>query len=304
MEFGIKYTKVVYNTTLLFFVFILVAFGLSKIIYSSDFIFLLNSSGLNSTLSILVAIFIPPLEVLLGLALIVKRIRYKILLYVLYLFFIFTGYLIYIWIFTDLTACGCFVGLEDWISLGIFPSIIRNGLLISATLYLMKKSEAFYEKSIPKFAVAITIASIFLFQAGMFFSISPINHTSEISNGKKVEKSLLKSLYSFDKNLDYIVYFFSETCPYCETISNYLFAENHISVDRIIGFTSSDTEKYHLNSESIYIERIDKNVLRLLTNQVPYAVYVSDGVIYSFDLQGIHSRTEFVERLNEVKEEK
>lgn len=185
--------------------------GLSKIINSDGFISTLFQYGFESFSYI--APLISPVEVILGICLILNYQVRRAAFFVFILTFVFTIAFLFAHFVRGVEDCGCF---GDWLQLSPTVAIIKNVLIMAGALFLLLKSEV----SSQRYSWQVVIISVF---AAFSFALSGYTVDKSLSTalsintleGKNLSETTLNVLSDKVKVKRYACFIFSPSCPHC-----------------------------------------------------------------------------------------
>ena len=206
--------------------------GLSKIIDSNGFIFTLFHYGFGEFSY--VAPLISPVEVVLGVCLLLNyRVR-RVSVVALLLTFAFTVAFLYAHFARGVEDCGCF---GDWIQLSSGVAILKNFLIMGGPLFLILKSPAPPQSRNWKIVIISTFAA-FSFALSGYTIDKSLSTALSINNleGKKLDDTSLNEIANQVKADRYACFIFSPSCPHCwNATENIKSLKNSGLYDDVIG---------------------------------------------------------------------
>ncbi len=236
------------------------------------------------------AIFLPPAEVILGLALIFQFNTQRMALASGALLTFFTVFYVYGYATAGISDCGCF-GNVPFLDGHPLIVIIRNAVLIGLSYVGWKyEPNALFGKKSEFSRQMITLAiGIVLFTLAGVSSERPLsaNFGAEEVSGitaPRLNIEPIVEMADMRPENTYLLYIYSPTCPACwDTMENVKAYKTYGKVDDIIGITSTTADVnrqfvdlFQLNFETYLV---DNNIIRGLTNSYPRIYIVRNNRI-------------------------
>lgn len=259
--------------------------GVGKILNVEQLIATVQNYGVPSFLTP-AAIFLPPLEIVLGLLVIFPATRKASIGIIIILLMIFTGAYIYAHFFKGVQECGC-SGEFSFLDKNLPQLLAVNTVLFVLSLVVFRGSESHGGSILRWQRILVFMVAILSSTASGASSIEPLVQTNNKLVGKNVYSTSLSKIISTNKDSTYALFFFSLNCPHCwEAVENIKSLQDKEVVDKVVGYTfGTDSslvkfeDYFHLNFSTNLIT-IEK--FKTITRSVPTIFLVkNDTIVYS-----------------------
>ena len=224
---------------------------------------------------------LPPLEIIMGLCLILNIYMKQTALAVFTLVFLFTVAFAYAYFFRGVEACGCF---GDWFKMSPASTFIRNIFIMVGAWIVWNKSE--YNVYRVWKVATILILGAFSFAMSGFTVDNSLAATINLKSlkGKNLSETGLRRL-NLEKG-SYAVFVFSPSCSHCwNSTENIKQIKESILFDDVIGLVADSGDRYLENYKKIMKPNFEIKALkaeeidRVLGTSVPKLLTIRNGVI-------------------------
>ena len=274
--------------------------GFGKLLNVNELIIGIMRYGISYKLAPL-AVFLPTIEILLGLLFYFPKTRKLagIIAFILLLFF--SAVYIYGYFTRDISDCGCF-GVISFLDDSPFIVLAQNLFFLAGITWLINRN---YYKSpvlsgwqrILVFMVAIVAAT-----ASGASSVRPLYEKTHPWIGKPIQETPLVQLTTISKNSTYLLFFYGMNCSTCWQIIEQAKGFQQLSVvDSVIGFTvgtDSSLRKFEnatkLNFRSILV---DKKDIRNYVDYLPTIYYIQHDTVFYVQKDNLISPLSFREKI-------
>lgn len=258
--------------------------GIGKLLDVGQFIGIVQHYNVPFVFAPLV-IFLPPVEILVGLLVIFLQTRKSASIIAILLLFTFTSIYLYGYFSKSITECGC-SGQFSIFDQSPFIILFRNVLLLAIALYIFVKEEAqtallyAWQKMILLFILIITCI------ASGASSIEPLIEKKDERVGKSIYSTSLPNIIETNKDSTYLLFFYSMNCSKCwNVLSQVESFKKQNAVDTIIGFTfGNDTSV--IKFEAYFKIDFKTRILSLeqfaaVTRETPTVFFIrNDSIVY------------------------
>lgn len=289
--------KIYLPTVILALFFILSGFG--KLLDVASFRNLLQVYGFTEGMT-LIAVPLPPLEIILGMALLYLGNRKNLIVISLISLVGFTGAFGYAYFFEGVEDCGCFGGLSA-LQTSPWLSFTRNFILLALCGYLYKTAgeTAALSMTRTKWRMLVILGSV-AFMASGISSVKPLFVPQNPSLNAQVAETELGQVVAVSSDSTYLFFAYSVSCSHCwDAIENVKTYKETGLVDEIIGLTDGleidlmDFEDRFQPNFSTKI--IDGELFAKLAPNTPAAYFVQNGVVKNVQNTHIYSAASFME---------
>ena len=290
--------RIAYALTVVLGLFFLVS-GIGKILDVSEFRELLFAYGVPNALTIIAAP-IPPLEILLGLTLILRGPTRILLIVSTAVLVGFTAAFAYAHFVQGVVDCGCF-GRIDVLQTSPTLSFGRNALLISLCIYLLLTASKSSRFVMSKWQWRLLVVSGALaFTLAGASSVQPLYQPDHPYLNELVNSTELRDFLALSPDSTYLIFLLSTNCASCwDAVENVKAYKSDGVVDEIIGLTYGDEidimefrDRFQPNFE---LHAIEKESFSELARQTPTVYYVQSGVIKHVQVNNVMSAARFYE---------
>ena len=259
--------------------------GVGKILNVGQLIETVQNYGVPSFLAP-AAIFLPPLEIVLGILILFPATRKASSGVVLMLLLIFTGAYLYAHFFRGIQGCGC-SGEFSFLDMNLPELLVRNAVLFFMALFIFRISGNVNASLLRWQKALVFVVAVLSSTAAGASSIEPLVQSSGKWIGKNIYSTPLSHIISTSRDSTYLLFFYNMDCPHCwNAIENVKALQRKHVVDKVVGYSfGSNTslsrfESYfHPNFET---KLLPVEELRIITRSVPFSLLVQhDTVLYS-----------------------
>lgn len=268
---------------------VFLASGVAKLLDVRTFVDTVAAYGVPRKLAY-GAVFIPPLEILLGLGLCLLLYTRRLTLVALGTLLLFTLGFAYANLAQGVDDCGCF-GTLPFLRTSPLVSFIRNILMMAAAVYLWWRPVASTRNNYRAWQwVLISMVGAVAFVAAGMSAMRPFYVSGSPSEHpflhRQISDTPLASLIETSPDSTYLVFVYSPTCPHCwDAVENVKAYQRTNVADRVIGLTvGTDSTvvafktRFKLNFET-YLTDVEH--LGQLTDRLPTTFFIQrDTVAY------------------------
>ncbi len=254
--------------------------GLAKVLDSGELIIRSFNLGLGEIS--LLSPLLPPLEIILGLCLILNIYTKRIALVVSVFTFLFTIVFGYAYFFRGVEDCGCF---GDWFNMSPAFTFIRNIFIIGGGVFIWMKSD--YNGAYKVWKVAfVLISGAFSFAMTGFTVDNSLTTTINFRTlkGKNISETNLEGL-GLEKG-EYAVFLFSPSCSHCwNSTENIKQIKASGLFDDVIGLVAVSQSKALDNYKKVMKPNFEikaletKKIDRIFGMRMPKLLLLKNGII-------------------------
>ncbi|MEX0686001.1 MAG: MauE/DoxX family redox-associated membrane protein [Balneolales bacterium] len=284
--------------------FVFIFSGTVKLLDVQSFILMVSGYPLFSSIAPL-AMIIPPLEILLGVGLILLMNTRLLGLVTAGTLAVFTTIYLYGYYVAGITDCGCFGDL------GFFDSsptalVIRNLTLIAAALFVWKTGTLTYLNKKMKAKQYSLYAGAVVFLALAFISSkNPLLTAAPVYQEMDVDITTVVDFANMDADKTYLLFVYSMTCPACwnsvDIINQY---QESDMVDDVIGLTlgrkadvQEFNERFNLKFTTYMINR---GLFQQLATVTPTTYLIKNNVVVDELGYPVPTPDEYAEKTSEL----
>lgn len=258
--------------------------GLGKLMDVGAFIAVVQRYGVPH-FAIPIAVFIPPAEIIAGVAVFMKQTRKKATGYIVLMLLTFTFAFLYGLLFQRITDCGC-GGVFTVMELPASWLLLRNIFLLIMAMVVLVRSGRNEPALYVWQKVLLVSVSIVVCTAAGASSLEPLIDGTDDRIGKNVGVIGLKENVHFHPDSTYLLFFYSLNCSKCWNALPQAEAFQHQKiVDVVLGVTfgadSSLTkfeEVFHPDFRTILLS---KEEFGKVTKQMPFHLFIkNDTIVY------------------------
>lgn len=258
--------------------------GVGKILNVEQLIGTVQNYGVPSFLAPAV-IFLPPLEIILGILLLMPATRKTSSGVVLMLLLIFTGAYLYAHFFRGVQGCGC-SGEFSFLDMNLPELLVRNAVLFIMALFVFRISGSVNASLLRWQKALLFVVAVLSSTAAGASSIEPLVQSKGKWIGEDIYSTPLSHIISTNRDSTYLLFFYNMDCPHCwDAIENVKAIQRRNVVDRVVGYSfGNDTslsrfESYfHPNFET---KLLPVEELRTITRSVLLVLLVRrDTILY------------------------
>ena len=261
--------------------------GIGKLLDVSSFIVTLWSYGLPGEVITYLGIIVPPIEILLGIGLVLFIKNRALALSSAMLLLILTAAFAYAHFAKGVNDCGCF-GMVSALESSPVLSLVRNFVAFGVSLFVFKNPVIARRDGIARWqAIALCTIGAASFALSGMSSYEPLV-TSDPFVNKRVEDTPFSSLVHTSPDSTYLMFVMSVTCPHCWSATENVKAYKKLGwVDDILAFSSGTDSAAAVYRErflpNFTVRMIDKKLLAKISGgQVPKLYFVrNDSIIYT-----------------------
>ncbi|MEX2395892.1 MAG: MauE/DoxX family redox-associated membrane protein [Balneolales bacterium] len=217
--------------------FLFIFSGVTKLLDVQSFVEMVSYYPLFSFASPL-AMVIPPLEILLGAALILLMNTQRLDQIASGVLVFFSAVYLYGYYSVGISDCGCF-GALGFLDSSPTVVVLRNLTLIAASLFVWKTGTlTFYSKKMKVKQYSLYTGAIIIFILAFISSNNPLVKQDPVTQGLDIDISPIVEFANLEEDKTYVLFVYSMTCPACwnsvEVINEY---KDSDMVDDVIGIT-------------------------------------------------------------------
>ena len=259
--------------------------GVGKILNVGQLIETVQNYGVPSFLAP-AAIFLPPLEIILGILVLMPATRKAGSGIILILLFVFTGAYLYAHFFRGVQGCDC-SGEFSFLDMNLPELLIRNAVLFFMALVVFRISGSVNASLLRWQKALVFVVAVLSSTAAGASSIEPLVQSKSKWIGDDIYSTPLSHIISANRDSTYLLFFYNMDCPHCwDAIENVKALQHKNIVDKVVGCSfGSETslsrfESYfHPNFET---KLLPVEELRKVTRSVPLVLLVQrDTITYA-----------------------
>lgn len=235
-----------------------------------------------------IAIFLPPAEILLGIALILQLSPKKMALASGGILIFFTVFYLWGYVRAGIEDCSCFgsIPLMDGSAIQI---LLRNTVLVGMSYIAWKYDNiSFFSgidsntKNMAMLATGIVVFTLAGVSSERPLSVSTNVASADLDNPGNVNISSVVEMAEMQPEKTYMIYVYSVTCPACwDSMENIKSFKTSGAVDDIIGITAASDQAYHQFNNTFDMNfqtyLVDNSTIRSLTDRFPRALLVRNN---------------------------
>lgn len=247
------------------------------------------------------SVFLPTVEMLLGLLLWFPATRKTASLVAILLLIVLSAVYGYGHLFRSIDECGC-MGEFSVLDTTPLQTFLRNTLLFALALIVWRTDEASEKMLSPWQRIAILTLGLVAATASGASSIEPLYQSKHKLLGKNIHDTPLSNFITTSPSVSYLLFFYSVNCPNCwDAIENAKAYKQQGVVDSVVGFTfasDSSLKKYEALVKPSFTTHVlqGKQVL-LVTSSVPTVFHIRRDTVYYVEQNHLMSPLSFRERV-------
>ncbi|MGO9481461.1 MAG: DoxX family protein [Candidatus Kryptoniota bacterium] len=229
------------------------------------------------------AILLPPLEIVIGLLVVLPSTRKLASGVVFVVLIIFTGAYGYAHFFRGVEKCGCsgrFYFLDK-----DFPELLAVNVALSLLSIALFKTSGKHDGTFARWqkASVLTVAVLSL-TAAAASSMKPLEWGNSNWVKKNTDSKSFSEIISTNRDSTYALFFYDMDCPHCwEAVKNVKALQSEKVVDKVVGFTFG-TDSSLARFESVFHPNFTSYLIPVekfytLTNSVPTISFIRDDTI-------------------------
>jgi len=258
--------------------------GIGKLLDMEQLIETVQIYGVPSPLSY-VAILLPPMEIIIGLLVLLSATRKPSSSIMCLLLLIFTGAYLYAHLFKGVQKCGC-SGRFSFLDKN-FPQLLAVNavlFLLSSGIFVMTEKHSGTLGHLQKLSIIMVV--VLALTTGGVFAVKFFEH----NNGKLIDDNARSTPFSqtlsVNRDSTYALFFYDTSCPHCwDAVGTVESLQSQKVVDEVIGFTFGDDSSV-ARFERLFHPKFATELLPVerfytLIDSVPAIIFISDdSVIY------------------------
>ncbi|MCL4510845.1 MAG: hypothetical protein M1470_07235 [Bacteroidetes bacterium] len=259
--------------------------GVGKILNVGQLIETIQNYGVPPFLAP-AAIFLPPLEIILGILIIMPATRKAASGVVLMLLLIFTGAYLYAHFFRGVQGCGC-SGEFSFLDMNLPELLVRNAVLFVMALAVFRISGSVKTSLLRWQKALVFVVAVLSSTAAGASSVEPLVQGKDKWIGEDIYSTSLSHIISTNRDSTYLLFFYNMDCPHCwDAIENVKALQRKNVVDKVVGCSFGNDASlsrfesyFHPNFET---KLLPVEELRTITRSVPLALLVRrDTIMYA-----------------------
>lgn len=213
--------------------------GIAKVLDTQAFVQLLTQYGLGGFANL--GVFIPPLEILAGLLMILNIQTKNLALILSIVTLLFSIVFLDVFFERGIKDCGCF-GNVEFLKLPPWASFLRNFIIITSSFWLYKVTvNAENKLNSWVLYIVILISAVAFTVSGVTFNKPILTPSGDGLMGSLVQQTFLNDVAKFDYNKKYAVFLFSPGCYHCwDMTENVKSLKASGYVDEVIGISPAE----------------------------------------------------------------
>lgn len=257
--------------------------GVTKLLDVQSFVQMVSGYPLFAFASPL-ALVIPPLEILLGIGLILLMYSKRLGQISAGLLGFFTVIYLYGYYSVGISDCGCF-GAIGFLDSSPTVVVIRNLTLIAASLFVWKTGTlTYFTKQMKAKQYSLYTGALIFFVLAFISSKTPLVTQAPVYQGMDVDISAIVDFADLQEDQTYLIFVYSMTCPSCwssvDAIKEY---QRSDMVDEVIGITfgrraelQEFSDRFTLNFTSYLVNR---GLIQQLASVFPTTFLVKNNIV-------------------------
>ena len=259
--------------------------GVGKILNVGQLIETVQNYGVPSFLAP-AAIFLPPLEIILGILVLMPATRKASSSIMLILLLIFTGAYLYAHFFRGVQGCGC-SGEFSFLDMNLPELLVRNAVLFLMALFVFKISGNVNASLLGWQKALVFVVAVLSSTAAGASSIEPLVQSKSKWIGEDIYSTPLSHIISTNRDSTYLLFFYNMDCPHCwDAIENVKALQRKHVLDKVVGYSFGNEASlsrfesyFHPNFET---KLLPVEELRTITRSVPLTLLVRrDTILYA-----------------------